>query len=106
MGRDVNPVTRMLIRLNMIMRRFKEKGDYPMLFVVDRVGNRSDVVVLIVDIFAWEREHAEAAVKQILDHLSAYNIKVVDYTISSYLVSEWNAYREVWRFAAMVAVDH
>jgi hypothetical protein len=96
----------MLIRLNMIMRRFREKGDYPMLFVVDRVGNRSDVVVLIVDIFTWEREHVEAAVKQILDHLSAYNIKVVDYKMTSYVVFSGDAFREVWRFAAMVAVDN
>jgi len=41
-------VTRMLIKLNTIMRNFKKKGEYPMLFVVDRVGR--DVVVLIVDI--------------------------------------------------------
>ncbi len=47
-ARDISPVTRMLIRLNAIMRNFKKKGEYPMLFVVDRV--RRDVVVLIVDI--------------------------------------------------------
>jgi len=105
-GRDVNPMTRMLIRLNMIMRRLREKGDYPVLFVVDRLGNRSDAVVLIVDILTWEREHVEAAVKQILDHLSTYNIKVVDYKITTYLVSNGDAFREVWRFVAMVAVDN
>lgn len=106
MGRDVNPVTRMLIRLNIIMRRFREKGEYPMLFVVDRVGNRSDVVVLIVDIFTWERERVEAAVKQILDHLSTYNIKVVDYKMTPYVTLYGDAFREVWRVAAMVAVDN
>jgi hypothetical protein len=96
----------MLIRLNMIMRRLREKGEYPMLFVVDRVGNRSDVVVLIVDIFSGERGHVEAAVKQILDHLGAYNIKVVDYKMAPYVMSEGDAFREVWRIAAMVAVDN
>lgn len=105
MGRDVNPVTRMLIRLNMVMRRFREKGEYPMLFVVDRVGDRSDVVVLIVDIFCEDREHVGEAVKQILDHLSAYNIKVLDHKVASYMALYGEAFREVWRFVAMVAVN-
>jgi hypothetical protein len=91
----------MLIRLNMLMRKFKEKGDLPMLFVADRMGNRSDVVVLIVDILSDDKEYAEAAVKQILDYLSSHNIKVVGYELATYLVP----HREVWRFVAMVAVN-
>ncbi len=47
-ARDISPVTRMLISPNAIMRSFKKKGEYPMLFVVDRVGR--GVMVLIVDI--------------------------------------------------------
>jgi hypothetical protein len=91
----------MLIRLNMVMRSFKKKGDYPMFYVVDRMGDRRDVVVLIVDILYEERERAEEAVKEILDHLGSYNIKVVDYKLVSYIVP----YKEVWRLVAMVAVD-
>ncbi len=102
MGHDINPVTRALIRLNMIMRNFKEKGGYPMLYVIDRMGDRRDAVVLIVDIFYEEREHAEDLVKRILDHLGSYNIKVVDYKVASYIVP----HKEVWRFVAMVAINN
>ncbi len=100
MGRVVNPVTRMLIRVSAIMRALKERGEFPMLYVVDRVG-RDDVVVLIVDIFSEDRERAEQHVKKILDYLSSHNIKVLKYELGSYLVP----YREVWRLVAMVAVD-
>jgi ABC-type antimicrobial peptide transport system permease subunit len=100
-GREVNPVTRMLIRLNSIMRVLKEKGQYPMLYVVDRISNRDDAVVLIVDVFSEDREQAEEFVKKILDHLSTYNIKVLGYELASYLAP----FKEVWRFVAMVAVE-
>jgi hypothetical protein len=99
--REVSPVTRMLIRLNVIMRKFKEKGDYPMLYVVDRAGNRSDAVVLIVDILCEDRGQAEEFVKAILEHLSSHNIKVFKYGLDSYLVP----WREVWRLVAVVAVN-
>jgi hypothetical protein len=95
-------VTRMLIRLNSIMRVLKEKGEYPMLYVVDRVSNRNDVVVLIVDIFNEDRGRAEEFVKKLLDYLSSHNIKVLGYELESYLVP----FREVWRFVAMVSVEH
>ena len=100
MSRDVSPVTRMLIRLNMIMRNFRERGKYPMLYVVDR-ANRHDVVVLIVDIFYEERERAEGVAKEILDLLGSYNIKVVDHRLDTIMVP----FRETWRFVAKVAVD-
>jgi len=99
-ARDISPVTRMLIRLNAIMRNFKKKGEYPMLFVVDRVGR--DVVVLIVDILCEEREQAEELVKKILDLLDAHNVWVLDYKLTSYIVP----FKEVWRFVAMVAINH
>jgi hypothetical protein len=91
----------MLIRLSSIMRVLKEKGKYPMLYVVDRVSNRNDVVVLIVDILSEDRGRAEEYVKKLLDDLGSYNIKVLSYELGSYLVP----YREVWRFVAMVAVE-
>ncbi len=101
MGRVVNPVTRMLIRVSAIMRTLKERGEFPMLYVVDRVAGRDDVVVLIVDIFSEDRERAEQHVNKILDYLGSHNIKVLKYELGSYLVP----YREVWRLVAMVAVD-
>ncbi len=101
MGRVVNPVTRMLIRLSAIMRALKEKDEYPMLYVVDRMVGRDDAVILIVDIFSENREGAEEYVKKILDYLGSHNIKVLKYELGSYLVP----YREVWRLVAMVAVD-
>jgi len=100
-GREVNPVTRMLIRLNVIMRNFKERGNYPMLYVVDRAGDRSDAVVLIVDILYEDRGQAEEFANAILEHLSSHNIKVLKHGLDSYLVP----WREVWRFVAMVAVN-
>ncbi len=96
-----NPVTRMLVRLNHIMKNFKAKNEYPILFVVDRMGNRNDVVVLIVDVLHEDRKYAEEVFKKVVDHLSSHNIKVVGYTVDSYMVP----FKEVWRFAAMVAVD-
>ena len=101
MGREVSQVTRMLIKLNTIMRSFRERSNYPMLYVVDRVSGRHDVVVLIVDVVHQEREKAEEVVKRILEHLDSHNIKVVNYTLDSYLVP----FREVWRFVAMVSVN-
>jgi len=100
--RDVNPVTRMLIRLNVIMRRFKEKDGYPIMFVVDRMGKREDAVVLIVDILYEERERAEEVVKKIFDLLSSYNVKVLDHRLETIIVP----YKEVWRLVAMVSVNH
>ena len=100
MSRDVSPVTRMLIRLNMIMRNFRERGKYPMLYVVDR-ANRHGVVVLIVDIFYEDRESAEGVAKEILDLLGSHNVKVVDHRLDTIVVP----HKEVWRFVAMVAVD-
>jgi len=100
--REVNPVTRMLIRLNMIMRNFKERGKYPMLYVVDRADNRGHAVVLIVDIFYEDRAKAEELVKVILEHLSSHGIKVLKYGLDSYFVP----WREVWRLVAVVAVDN
>jgi hypothetical protein len=100
--RDVNPVTRMLLRLNMIMRRFREKFNHPMLFVVDRIGNRRDAVVLIVDIFDEERERAEAVANDILNLLDSYGIKVFDHKLESFMVP----FKDVWRFVAVVAVDN
>jgi hypothetical protein len=91
----------MLIRLNAIMRNFKEKETFPMLYVVDRISNRGDAVVLIVDILHDDKEYVEAAVKQILDYLSSHNIKVLGYELASYLVP----FREVWRLVAVVAVN-
>jgi hypothetical protein len=85
----------------MIMRRFRESNNH-ILYVADRLGNRHDVVVLIVDILDGEKERAEEVVKRILNHLDSYNIKVVDYKLDSYLVP----WREVWRFVAVVAVDN
>ena len=102
MTRDVSPVTRMLIRLNVIMRRFKERAGYPIMFVVDRMGKREDAVVLIVDILYEERERAEEVVKSIFDFLGSYNIKVVDYRLDTFVVP----YKEVWRLVAMVSVNH
>ena len=102
MPRDVSPVTRMLIRLNAVMRNFKGRGEYPMLFVVDRVGDRRDVVVLIVDIFYEDRERAEGVAEEILGHLGTYNIKVVDYRLDTIMVP----FKEAWRFIVLVAVDH
>jgi NADPH-dependent 2,4-dienoyl-CoA reductase/sulfur reductase-like enzyme len=92
----------MLRRINVIMRKFKESGNYPMLYVVDRVANRSDAVVLIVDIFYEDRGQAEEFVKAILELLSSHNIKVLKYGLDSYYVP----WREVWRFVAVVAVDN
>ncbi|GEM_PF-4781305 len=90
----------MLIRLNTIMRNFKKKGKYPMLFVVDRVER--DVVVLIVDILYEEREQAEELVKKISDLLDAHNVRMLDYKLASYIVP----FKEMWRFVATVAVNH
>ena len=101
MGREVNPVTRMMIRLNMIMRNFKKRGNYPILYVVDRMGNRSDAVVLIVDIFYEDRGQAEEVAKKVIEHLHSYNVKVLDYILGSYMVP----FKEVWRLVAKVAVD-
>ena len=98
---NANPATRMLIRLNMVMRQFKNKGECLILYVADRVPNRDDVVVLIVDIFAEHKEHARELAKKVLDHLGAYSIKVVDHKMKPYLMPE----REVWRLVAMVAVE-
>jgi hypothetical protein len=92
----------MLIRLNMLMRRFKERGGYPIMYVADRMGDRHDAVVLIVDILYEERERVEAVVKEVLDLLGAHNIKVLDHKLDSFMVP----FREVWRFVAMVAVNH
>jgi hypothetical protein len=92
----------MLIRLNAVMRNFKGRNDYPMLFVVDRMGSRRDVVVLIVDILYEDRERAEGVAKEILSLLGTYNIKVVGYRLDTIMVP----FKEVWRFVALVAVDH
>jgi hypothetical protein len=100
-GRRVNPVTRMLIRLNGIMRGLKERSEVHMLYVVDRMAGREDAVILIVDIFSENREEAEEYAKKILDYLGSHNIKVLNYVLRSY----WVPFREVWRLAAMVAVD-
>ena len=99
--REVNPVTRMLLRLNMVMRSFKDKGDYPMLYVIDRIGDRRDVVVLIVDILYDDMEKAEELVKKLLEHLDSYNINVINHTMASYIIPN----KEVWRFVAMVSVN-
>jgi hypothetical protein len=98
---NASPVTRMLIRLNMVMRQFKNKGECLILYVIDRVPNRNDVVVLIVDIFAQHEEHAGKLAKKVLDHLGSYSIKVVDHRMKPYLMPD----REVWRLVAMVAVE-
>jgi hypothetical protein len=100
--RNVSQVTRMLIRLSIIMRNFRERTGYHILYVADRISNRQDVVVLIVDIIYEERERAEEVVRAILDHLASHNIKVVDYKLASVMMS----FKETWRFVAMVAVDH
>jgi proteasome assembly chaperone (PAC2) family protein len=100
-GRSPSRVTRMLIRLNSIMRAFKAKHNYPMLFVVDRIVNREDVVVLIVDIFYDDKNQAEEVAKKVIEHLHSYNVKVLDYTLGSYMVP----FKEVWRLVAKVAVD-
>jgi hypothetical protein len=84
------------------MRNFKGRGGHNILFVVDRMGDRRDVAMLIVDIFYKDRERVEGVVKEILDHLGTHNIKVVDYKLDSYLVP----WQEVWRFVAVVAVDN
>jgi len=98
---NANPATRMLIRLNMVMRQFKNKGECFILYVADRVPNRDDVVVLIVDIFAEDKGHARELAKKVLDHIGAYNIKVVEYKMRSYLLPDMT----VWRLVAMVAVE-
>jgi hypothetical protein len=99
--REVNPVTRMLLRLNMVMRSFKEKNDYPILYVVDRLGDRRDAVILIVDVLYDDRERAEELVKKMLEHLGSHKINVLNHTMASYIVPG----KEVWRFVAMVSVD-
>jgi len=100
-GRSLSQVTRMLIRLHSIMRVFREKYGYPILFVVDRITNREDAVVLIVDIFYDDRSQAEEVVKKVLEHLRSYGVKVLDYILGSYMVP----FKEVWRMVAEVAVD-
>ena len=99
--RSVGQVTRMLIRLHSIMRAFKAKHGYPILYVVDRIANREDVVVLIVDIFYEDRGQAEEVAKKVIEHLHSYNVKVLDYILESYMVP----FKEVWRLVAKVAVD-
>jgi len=99
--RSPGRVTRMLIRINAIMRSFKAKGNYPILYVVDRIPNREDVVILIVDIFYEDRRQAEELVKKVVEHLHSHNVKVLDYILDSYLMP----FKEVWRFVAKVAVD-
>jgi hypothetical protein len=49
-----------------------------------------------------EREQAEKLVKKISDLLDAHNVRVLDYKLTSYIVP----FKEVWRFVAMVAVNH
>jgi len=96
-----NPVTRMLIRLNSIMRSLRERAKYPILYVVDRMGDSHDAVVIIVDIFYEDRESAEGVAKEILDLLGSHNVKVVDHRLDTIVVP----HKEVWRFVAKVAVD-
>jgi hypothetical protein len=83
------------------MKYFRERGDYPIFYVVDRVANRDDVVVLIVDILSDDKNYVKELVSQIFDNLSSHNIKVLDYRLGSYIVP----HREVWRLVAMVAVN-
>jgi hypothetical protein len=83
------------------MRVFRDKHGYPILFVVDRIANREDAVVLIVDILYEDKSQAEEVAKKVLEHLRSYDVKVLDYTLGSYMMP----FKEVWRMVAKVAVD-